>query len=134
MAEICLYFQVHQPYRLRDFRVFDIGSGGGHFDDVQNRAILQKVADKCYLPANQVLLEHIRNSDGRFKVSFSLSGVLAEQLDRDTPHVMNSFRELVSTGCVELLGETYYHSLAALVDAREFADQVRIHSEAMQRW
>lgn len=129
-----MYFQVHQPHRLREYRLFDIGTGVSYFDDTQNRAILHKVCEKCYIPTNRVMLDLIHRFNGRFRIAFSLSGVLVEQLEREAPHVLRSFQELVSTGCVELLGETYYHSLAALADHREFADQVRSHTEAMQHW
>ncbi|MEP7176856.1 MAG: hypothetical protein ABI860_09920, partial [Gemmatimonadales bacterium] len=76
MPDICFYFQVHQPYHLRHYRVFDIGTGTGYFDDEANRSILRRVADKCYIPANRLLAEAIRGSHGRFRVAMSLSGVL----------------------------------------------------------
>jgi alpha-amylase len=126
-----LYFQVHQPYRLRRYRVFDIGTGTGYFDDGANREILRRVADRCYLPANRIMAEAIRRSEGRFRIALSLSGVLLEQLERDAPDALASFQELVATGGVEVLGETYYHSLAALRDPDEFRDQVELHRRAI---
>jgi alpha-amylase len=134
MPEICLYCQVHQPYRLRRYRLFDVGSGAGYFDDAANRAILRRVADKCYVPANRLLTELIRRSDGRFKLALSLSGTVLEQLATDAPDALASFQELVATGGVELLGETYYHSLSALADRDEFETQVTLHRDAIERF
>ena len=134
MPDVCLYFEVHQPYRLRRFRVFDIGGGQDPFADEENRRILRRVADKCYGPANALLADLIRRSDGRFRLALSLSGVLLEQLAAWAPETLESFQSLVATGGVELLGETYYHSLAALADPAEFAAQVELHRSAIIRW
>jgi len=134
MPDICLYAQVHQPYRLAQFRVFDIGSGRDPFDDETNRRILRRVADKCYLPTNRLLGDLIRRSDGRFRLALSLSGVFLEQCAEWAPDVLESFQQLVATGGVELLGETYYHSLASLADPVEFRAQVQLHSAALRRW
>lgn len=133
MPSVCFYFQVHQPLRIRPYRVFDIGARHEYFDDasegkLNNRKILRKVADKSYLPANRVLLDLLRRHPG-FKVSFSFSGVFLEQLERDFPEVLASFQALVRTGRVEVLGETYYHSLAFLYSPREFRHQIRKHQE-----
>jgi alpha-amylase len=133
MPDICLYFQVHQPYRLRRYRVFDIGTGTGYFDDEANRGILRRVADKCYLPANRLLADAIRRSDGRFRIAMSLSGVLLDQLQADAPDALESFQELAATGGVEMLGETFYHSLSALRDPEEFRSQVQQHRAAIER-
>ena len=133
MPDICFYFQVHQPYRLRRYRVFDIGTDASYFDDAANRSILRRVADKCYLPANRLLAEAIRSSGGRFRIAMSLSGVLLDQLEANAPDVLASFQELVATGGVELLGETFYHSLSALRDPTEFEAQVALHRAAVQR-
>jgi alpha-amylase len=133
MPDICFYFQVHQPYRLRRYRIFDIGSDTTYFDDEANRAILRRVADKCYIPTNRLLTEAIRRSEGRFRIAMSLSGVLMDQLQADAPDALASFRELVATGGVELLGETFHHSLSALRDPEEFRAQVRMHGAALER-
>jgi alpha-amylase len=133
MPDICLYAQVHQPYRLRRYRVFDIGSGTTYFDNAANRSILRRVADKCYLPTNRLLTEAIRQSGGGFRIALSLSGVLLDQLEADAPDALASFQELVATGGVELLSETFYHSLAALRDREEFHQQVELHRNAIQR-
>jgi alpha-amylase len=133
MPNLCLYLQVHQPHRLGRYRVFDIGTGSEYFDAATNRQILRRVAEKCYLPANRLLARLIRSSGGRFRIAMSLSGVVLEQLERDAPEALESFRELVATGGVELLGETYYHSLAALADPYEFREQVSLHQAAIRR-
>jgi len=133
MSEICLYAQVHQPYRLSRYRLFDIGSDRSYFDDEANRAILRRVADKCYLPTNRLLTELIERSEGRFRMALSMSGVLLEQLEAWAPDALESFQTLVATGGVELLGETYYHSLSSLADPDEFAEQVTLHRKAIER-
>lgn len=127
MPGVCFYFQVHQPWRLRHYSVFDVGGLLDYFDDDLNREVMQKVARKCYLPANQTLLKMIERYQGRFRCSFSLSGVALEQMLMYAPEVIDSFRALVDTGCVEILGETYYHSLASLGDELEFRVQIAEH-------
>ncbi|HEY3243802.1 MAG TPA: glycoside hydrolase family 57 protein [Phycisphaerae bacterium] len=125
MASVCFYFHVHQPFRLRRYSIFD--KSRAYFDDHKNREILNKVAGKCYLPANRIILDLIRRFDGRFRVSYSITGVILEQFETWAPQVLDSFRDLVSTGCVELVAETYYHSLAFLYSRQEFAEQVDLH-------
>jgi len=122
MASVCFYFHVHQPYRLRRYSVFDYETN--YFWDYRNREILHKVAHKCYLPANQVLLDLIRQYQGRFKVAFSITGIVLDQMATYCPEALASFVELAKTGCVEFIAETYYHSLAFLYSRDEFAAQV----------
>ncbi len=129
MASVCLYFQVHQPPRLRRYSIFD--TLWDYFDEHANRTICRKVADRCYLPATRLLRDMIRQHKGRFRVSFSITGCAVEQFLLYTPEVIEAFRELVATGCVELLAETYYHSLAFLHSWDEFAQQVQMHRETM---
>ena len=131
---ICLYFQVHQPTRLRLYRFFDIGKDSHYYDDFANRTILKRVAQKCYLPMNQLLLEEITKQKGKFKVAFSISGSALEQFDRYAPEVIDSFRRLADTGCVEFLCETYYHSLASLGPVSEFEHQVKMHRAAIEKY
>ena len=131
---ICLYFQVHQPCRLRLYRFFDIGKDSHYYDDFANRTILRRVAQKCYLPMNELLLELIKAYKGEFKVAFSISGSVLEQFDRYAPEVIDSFRKLAETGNVEFLSETYYHSLASLTSPEEFRHQVEKHREAIRHY
>ncbi len=130
MPSVCFYFQVHQPMRLRHYTVFD--SDDRYFDDSKNAAICRKVADKCYLPANRLLLKLIEKHKGRFKVSYSLTGVLLEQLREYSPEVLSTFHALARTGCVEFLAETYYHSLSFLYSRQEFVEQVKKHVETIE--
>ncbi|MCQ2164634.1 MAG: glycoside hydrolase family 57 protein [Bacteroidales bacterium] len=130
---ICLYFQVHQPTRLRLYRFFDIGKDSHYYDDFANRTILKRIAQKCYLPMNELLLESIKESKGAFKVAFSISGSAIEQFERYAPEVIDSFRELAQTGCVEFLCETYNHSLASLASPAEFKHQVLKHKAVIQK-
>ncbi|HUS73786.1 MAG TPA: glycoside hydrolase family 57 protein [Sedimentisphaerales bacterium] len=129
MASICFYFQVHQPLRLRHYTVFDKNTQ--YFDDYKNSSICRKVANKCYLPANRLLLDIIRQCEGRFRIAYSLTGVLLEQLLSFSPEVMSTFDALAETGCVEFLAETYYHSLSFLYSRDEFIEQVNKHIETI---
>ena len=129
---VCLYFQVHQPTRLRLYRFFDIGKDSHYYDDFANRTIFKRVAQRCYQPMNDILLQAIKRNKGKFKVAFSISGSALEQFERYAPEVLDSFRELAATGCVEFLSETYYHSLAALRSPAEFKLQVNKHKEMIQ--
>jgi len=132
MTDICLIFQVHQPYRLKDFPFDKIGKDHTYENTAHNTAILNRVSDRCYLPANRILLEAIKRFDGRLKVAFSVTGTALEQFFRYRPDVLDSFRDLSNTGCVEFLAETYYHSLASLHSPSEFRRQVVKHEKAVQ--
>jgi alpha-amylase len=132
MPAVCLYFQVHQPYRLRRYSYFDVENASTYFDDTLNRSIMERVAKRCYIPANERLLRTIRAHAGSFKVTFSISGTALEQMRLYAPEALESFRALAATGCVEFLGETYYHSLASLYDREEFEAQVRSHSDSIE--
>lgn len=129
---LCLYFQVHQPIRLRKYHFFDIGKNTDYYDDFANRTITRKVAERCYLPANRMMLDLIQKYGKNFKVSFSISGMAIEQFRMYAPDVIESFKALAATGCVEFLTETYSHSLASLVDEGEFKKQVKEHSTLMK--
>ena len=132
MRSICLYFQVHQPYRLRTYRFFNIGSDHNYYDDYQNRQIVKRVAEKCYLPANKLMLDLVKEYGSAFKISFSISGTAIEQLQEHAPEVINGFRQLAKTGCVEFLAEPYAHSLASLGNREEFISQVERHSAVIE--
>ena len=125
MASVCFYFQIHQPYRLRRYSVFD--TDRHYFDEYKNAEICRKVAAKCYIPANQLMLETIKHHDGRFRISYSITGVALEQFERYAPEVIESLQQLSATGCVEFLDETYYHSLAFLYSRDEFRAQIEKH-------
>ncbi|MBR5174912.1 MAG: glycoside hydrolase family 57 protein [Bacteroidales bacterium] len=129
---VCLYFQVHQPTRLRLYRFFDIGKDSHYYDDYTDRTILHRIAQRCYLPMNQLLLDLIKKYGKDFKVTFSITGSALEQFDRYEPDVVRSFKELADTGCVEFLAETYYHSLASLANEGEFRHQVEKHVKAIE--
>jgi len=130
MASVVFYFQVHQPFRLRRYSIFD--SEPNYFDDRHNDEICHKVVEKCYLPTNRLIAELIDRHQGRFRVSYSLTGTVVEQFRRSAPHVLESFAELGRTGCVEFITETYYHSLAFLYDRDEFVRQTRMHFDLME--
>jgi alpha-amylase len=132
MPVICLYFQAHQPRRLRHYTFFDINHDHTYEDVEVNRRLLDRVAEKCYLPANRILLDLIRRHAGAFRIAFSLTGVLLEQLEKDRPDVLDSFKALADTGCVEFLNETYCHSLAFLFSMKEFKRQVLQHKRKIK--
>jgi alpha-amylase len=131
MTSLCIYFQVHQPHRLRKYSFFDIGSGRSYFNDVRNKEIFEKVAKKCYFPTNALLLELLEKHP-EFSFSFSITGTFIEQCLSFDPEVLESFKKLVDTGRVDLLDETYYHSLAYLISPEEFREQVEHHRRAMK--
>ena len=132
MRTICFYFQIHQPFRLKRYRFFDIGNDHYYYDDFNNEEIIRRIAERSYLPANQALLEMIEESGKQFKVAFSISGVALEQLEMYVPEFIDSMRELAKTGCVEFLSETYAHSLSSLTDPEEFVNQVKAHDDKIE--
>jgi alpha-amylase len=130
MASVVFYFQVHQPWRLRRYTVFD--NDHFYFDHAKNGEICRKVADKCYRPATSLILDLIRRHEGRFRVSFSITGVALDQFQEFTPDVIDLFRRLADTGACEFLAETYYHSLSFLYSREEFAQQVDLHTRRIE--
>ena len=132
MKTVCFYFQVHQPWRLKTYRFFQMGNDHNYLDDFTNRAIMQKVARECYLPMNALLLSLIEEHKGAFKVSFSITGSAIEQFKAYAPEVLESFKKLADTGCVEFLGETYSHSLSSLASADEFKNEVKLHTKMLK--
>ncbi len=132
MKTICFYFQVHQPWRLKSYRFFNMGKDHNYLDDLLNRSIMQKIARECYLPMNALLLNLIKSTDGAFKCSFSLTGSAIEQFKAYAPEVLESFKELAATGSVEFLAETYSHSLSALTSPEEFEREVKLHAATIK--
>lgn len=132
MPAICCYFQVHQPYRLRRYTVFDMGQNSIYEDDDKNCDILLRVARSCYLPMSDLLHKHIRTFGKRFKVAFSISGTALDQFEQYAPEVIDSFKGLAATGCVEFLSETYDHSLSFLYSRTEFERQVKAHAAKIE--
>ena len=133
MKTVCLYFQVHQPWRLKKYRFFNMGKDHNYLDDLMNRSIMQKVARQCYLPMNALLLKLIRENKGKFRCSFSITGIAIEQFRAFAPEVLDSFKELAATGCVEFLAETYSHSLASLASKEDFTEQVKLHTNLIKK-
>lgn len=132
MPDVCLYFQVHQPNRLLSDESLKTAKKSNYEDEAMNAQILSKVAEKCYLPANRMFQRLIEENDGRFRIALSISGVIIEQMQRYRPDVLESFKELVATGGVELLAETYYHSLAFVHSNKEFDRQVDMHLQMIE--
>ncbi len=130
MASVVFYFQVHQPFRLRRYTVFD--TDPNYFDDQANRDICLKVADKCYRPANAVMEELVARHEGRFRVSYSITGTAIEQFRAWAPDILASFQRLAESGCVEFIAETRYHSLAFLYNREEFIAQTQSHCDLME--
>ena len=124
MTSVCFYFEVHQPMRLNRFSVFNIGktdSPFDYFDNQLNEKIFHKVANKCYLPTNKLLLDLIDQHDKKFRISYSLTGTFIEYCQKHVPEIIDSFKDLVGTGAVDLIEETYFHSLSGLyTDLTEF--------------
>ena len=131
MASVVFYFQVHQPFRLRKYSVFD--NDPFYFGNDANKAICEKVANKCYRPATAKILDLVRRHEGRFRVSYSISGVALEQFAMWAPDVLEMFQQLAATGACEFLGETSHHSLSFLFSREEFSEQVQMHDEQIQK-
>ena len=129
MKSICLYFQIHQPFRLKRYRFFDIGKDHYYYDDFANDDIITRIARNSYIPAVEAMTEMVRTSGGKFKVALSISGVALEQLEMYVPELIDSLKELAKIGCVEFLSETYAHSLSSLTDVEEFRAEVKAHDE-----
>lgn len=136
MLTICPYFHVHQPYRVKRYRIFDIGTGADYFDDdspsdLNNQFIIDKVTKKSYVPTNRIL-KKLFDQHPEFRCAFSFSGVILEQFEQGAPEVLESFQELVATGRVEILADTYHHSLAFFYSPAEFERQVELHEKKIQ--
>jgi alpha-amylase len=127
MPSVCFYFQVHQPFRIKRYSFFDIGKDHFYEDDEKNQIILDKVSEKCYLKTNRKMLDLINRHKGKFKISYSISGTAIEQFEKYRPDVLESFKDLAKTGCVEFLSETYYHSLSFIFSKDEFRRQIEMH-------
>ncbi len=137
MKSVCFYFQVHQPYRVKRYRVFDIGNDPEYFNDrgdsnLNNRKIIEKVAAKSYIPTTRLVLDLLKRHP-QMRVAYSFSGIALEQLERYAPEALNLFKQVIDTGRAEVLGETYYHSLAFFYSPAEFERQVAKHRELMGR-
>ena len=130
MASVIFYFQVHQPFRLRRYSIFD--SGTNYYDETANSRVSKKVAQKCYVPVNEVIRELIEAHQGRFRVSYSITGMAVEQFRQYCPEVLEGFADIARTGCAEFLAETYYHSLNFLYRRDEFVDQVNLHRRMVE--
>jgi alpha-amylase len=134
---IVLYLHVHQPLRVRRYSIFDTAQQHDYFDehdtssDRNNQRVLRKVADKSYRPMN-ALLEKLLHAHPEFKISLSITGTFIEQAERWAPDVLESFKRLVATGRVEIVAETYYHSLAFFYSLDEFERQVRMHRDKIR--
>lgn len=132
MKNICFYFEIHRPVRLKRYRFFDIGNDHYYYDDFQNEDHIRFLAEQSYLPANKAIYEMIRNSNGKFRCAYSFSGIALEQLEQYAPEVIDSFIELAKTDCVEFLAETYAHSLASIYDYNEFEQEVKMQVDKIE--
>jgi len=133
MTDVVFYFQVHQPFRLRRYTFFDIGANHEYFDDAENRRIVKRVAEKCYLPMNAQMLQLIEQHAGEFRIAYSISGTALDQFESWSPETLASFQALAATGCVEFLAETTSHSLSGMLDLDVFKEQVQSHAQRIER-
>lgn len=128
MTSVCMYFQIHQPFRLRRFWPDDRTGFFRYFDERSNKEIFERVAHKCYLPTNKMLLDLIDEYKGEFRFSLSVTGTLLEQCELWEKDVLEGFSQMAKTGAVEFLDETFYHSLASLFeDKTEFKEEIQEH-------
>lgn len=127
MKSVCLYFKIHQPFRLKRYRFFDIGNDHYYYDDFANDEIISRVAEQSYIPLFHTLHEMIEKSNHRFRCAISISGTAIEQLQLYVPECIDLLKKLAKTGCVEFLSGTYAHSLASLEDPEELIREVKMH-------
>lgn len=132
MKSICLYFKIHQPFRLKKYRFFDIGNDHYYYDDFANDEIVTRVAHQSYIPAAETLLNMIADNGNAFKCSISISGTAIEQLQLYVPEFIELLKKLADTGCVEFMSGTYADSLASLEDPEEFIRQVKLHDDLIE--
>ncbi|MBD5304078.1 MAG: polysaccharide deacetylase family protein [Bacteroides sp.] len=133
MKSVCFYFKIHQPYRLKRYRFFDIGNDHYYYDDFADDEIITRVAHNSYMPMADTLLQMINSSNREFKCALSISGTAIEQLQMYVPECIDKLRQLADTGCVEFLSGTYSHSLASLEDPEEFLREVKAHDDLIHR-
>lgn len=134
MAYVNLYFNVHQPCRLRHYRIFDIGQNHNYFDDGLNKEVFERIEKLCYLPMNSLLLKLSNKYPNKFKVNFGITGTFLEQMDEyASPDLKKSFSNLLKSNFVEIVAETYYHTLASLFSENEFIEQIKQHYEEIQK-
>lgn len=131
MKAICFNFEIHQPFRLKRYRFFDIGNDHYYYDDFLNDDIITRIAERSYIPAAQTLLKMIEDNKGKFKCSIALTGIAVEQIEQYVPELIDLLKRLADTGCVEFVAEPYAHSLASLIDPEEFATQVKVECEKL---
>ena len=134
MKTICLYFEIHQIIHLKRYRFFDIGIDHYYYDDYENERSISDIAERSYMPALNTLLGMIKEGNGDFKVTFSISGVGMEQLEMHAPQVLEKLQELNATGCVEFLAEPYSHGLSALANEECFAADVKKQAKKMEEY
>ncbi len=133
MPSIVFYFKVHQPERLKHYTVFEIGEDHNYFDDELNKFYLDRIVNKCYLPTLNLIYDLIQKTQGKFKVSFGITGILFDQLKKWHPEIIELFQKLNKTNCIEFIGETYYHSLSSLYSINEFKKQVILHKKLIKK-
>ncbi len=133
MKSVCFYFDIHQPFRLKRYRFFDIGNDHYYYDDFANDDIANRVAEQSYFPMIRTLQEMIEKSEGRFKCAISISGTAIEQFQLYVPELIDALKKLADTKCVEFLSGTYSHSLASLEDPEEFMREVKMHDGMIRR-
>ena len=133
MKNVCFYFNIHQPFRLKRYRFFDIGNDHYYYDDFANDDIITRLAENSYMPMCDTLLQMIKDTNGAFKCSISISGTAVEQLQLYVPECIDKLRQLADTGKVEFLSGTYAHSLASLEDTEEFIREVKMENDLLFR-
>ena len=132
MQKICFHFQISQPFRLRTYRFFDINQHHDYFDEFQNSYLVNRLAERCYLPANRLMLDLIQRYPGRIAVSYSIAGSSIKLFQEYCPEVIESFKALIATGSVEITGSTFTHSIASLHSKSTFTEQVRLQEKLLQ--
>lgn len=131
MKAVCLNLQIHQPFRLKRYRFFDIGNDHYYYDDFANDDIIERVARRSYIPALNTILEMVRDKNHPFSCSISITGLALEQCEQYVPEMIDLLKQLAASGRVEFLATTYAHSLSSLADPDEFANQVKVYTDKL---
>lgn len=133
MRSVCIHFQLNQPSRLVNYRFFDINRKHDYFDEYQNRYLTTRLAERCYLPANNMLMRLIEKYGEKVAFSFSISGSSLSLFANNYPEVLDSFKTLTDTGRIEMTGNTFSHSIASLYNKSTFLEQIRLQEEALEK-
>ena len=122
---------------MKHYSIFSVDHDHDYWIDkdwytgANNERVFKKVAEKSYRP----MLEHLEDlikTTNNFKFSLSMTGSFLEQAEEWAPDIIESIQRLIKTGRVEIVAETYNHSLSFFIDRDEFEEEVKLHQEKIR--